>query len=61
MLKERKQIMVGKLKEKMWKEKNGRKWKENGKNNESLRHTPFLKNQIWICVDRGNKEELYEL
>jgi len=42
---------------------NGRKMKETyerkkrRKNNEHVRQTHFLKNQLWIYVDTENKEE----
>ena len=33
------------------------KEKKEWKNNEHVRHTHFLKNQLWIYVDTENKEE----
>ena len=46
--------MEGKVEEK----KNEKEYmKENKKSKEHVCYPPFLKSQLWICVDAENKEE----
>ena len=42
-----------------WKEKRMKKntWKRIKKSKEHVCYPPFLKSQLWICVDTGNEEE----
>ena len=50
----REKIAYGKMKEKIWKEK---EWKrKHGEWKKQVRHASFLESQLWIYLDTENEE-----